>query len=61
METRRLIENRIEQYRSLIRGTLDRSSHVVLKRQIEAEVAKLDKMKEVEGEPDRHPAPHRAR
>ena len=54
METRRMIENRIEQYRSLIRGTLDRSSHAMLKQQIEAEVAKLDRLKHVEAEGDRN-------
>lgn len=54
METRCMIENRIEQYRSLIRGSLDQSSREVLKRQIEEEVAKLDHIKRVEAERDRN-------
>ena len=41
-DNRRLIENRIEQYRSLIRATLDKSWLEILKRQLEADVAMLD-------------------
>jgi len=50
MENRRMIENRIEQYRSLIRGSTDQASQDVLKEQIEAEVAKLDRLKHFEVE-----------
>ncbi len=50
MENRRMIENRIEQYRSLIRASTDQASQDVLKEQIEAEVAKLDRLKHFEVE-----------
>jgi hypothetical protein len=54
METRRTIQDRIEQYRSLIRGTLDRSSHEVLKKKIEVEVDKLNRLNHVEADRDRY-------
>jgi len=53
MENRRMIENRIEQYRSLIRGSTDQASQDVFKEQIAAEVAKLDVLKHLEAERDR--------
>jgi hypothetical protein len=56
METRRLIEDRIEQYRLLIRSTLDRASLDVLRKQIEVEVAKLDRLDYVEAESKRNRA-----
>jgi hypothetical protein len=54
METRRLIENRIERYRSIIRGSLDRSSHERYRKQIEVEAAKLDSFKRAETEKERN-------
>jgi hypothetical protein len=54
METRRLIENRIEQYRAIILGSLDRSSHERYRKQIRAEAAKLDGLYRAETEKDRN-------
>lgn len=54
METRRMIENRIEQYRLLIRSTLDRSSQDVLRKRIEVDAAKIEQLKRAEAESDRN-------
>ena len=46
----RFIENRIEQYRALLAGTVDRSSYLTLARQLDAEIERLtaSKVPEVE-------------
>ena len=54
METRQIIQNRIEQYRSLVRATLDRAAQEVLEKQIEADVVRLDRLNRVETERNRN-------
>ncbi len=56
METRRIIQDRLEQNRSLMRATLDRASQEVLKKQIQADVVRLDQLNRVETERDRNRA-----
>ncbi len=54
METRRMIEDRVERYRSLLRTTLDRSSQEVLLKRIEIDAAKIHQLKRAEAERDRN-------
>lgn len=42
----RLIENRIEQYRSLLAGAVDQSSCLTIARQLDAEIERLTPFKE---------------